>query len=81
MSNLQFGLDLLLSSRALEGPHWSALNLDVKVNTKEIEDARWFSRAEVMQMLQQQHPQGLFVARQMGETRVKDAFSTFFPNA
>lgn len=35
-----------------------------QVNTKEIEDARWFTRAEVGQMLQQQHPQGLFVARQ-----------------
>ena len=32
-----------------------------KVNPKEIEDARWFTRAEVRQMLQQQHPQGLFV--------------------
>lgn len=35
-----------------------------QVNTKEIEDARWFTRAEVGQMLQQQHPEGLFVARQ-----------------
>ena len=32
-----------------------------KVNPKEIEDARWFTRAEVRQMLQQQHPQGLFL--------------------
>ena len=35
-----------------------------QVNPKEIEDARWFTRAEVGQMLQQQHPQGLFAARQ-----------------
>lgn len=33
----------------------------IQVNMKEIEDARWFTRAEVGQMLQQQHPQGLFV--------------------
>mmetsp|Transcript_30520 Transcript_30520/g.37454 ORF Transcript_30520/g.37454 Transcript_30520/m.37454 type:complete len:234 (+) Transcript_30520:232-933(+) len=33
----------------------------IQVNPKEIEDARWFTRAEVQQMLQQKHPQGLFV--------------------
>ena len=34
-----------------------------EVNPKEIEDARWFSRAEVRQMLRHQHPQGLFVTQ------------------
>lgn len=32
---------------------------DVVVDTKEIEDARWFSRDEVAQMLARRHPKGL----------------------
>lgn len=32
---------------------------DVTIDTKEIQDARWFSRAEVLQMLVREHPAGL----------------------
>jgi len=47
--------ELMLACKAVaESDH-------IQVNPKEIEDARWFTRAEVRQMLQQQHPQGLFV--------------------
>ncbi|XP_041365582.1 LOW QUALITY PROTEIN: NAD-capped RNA hydrolase NUDT12-like [Gigantopelta aegis] len=34
---------------------------DIKLDEKELEDARWFSRPEVAQMLAHQHPGGLFV--------------------
>lgn len=33
----------------------------IKLCEEEMEDARWFTRPEVVQMLTQQHPQGLFV--------------------
>ncbi|KAH3837467.1 NAD-capped RNA hydrolase NUDT12-like isoform X2 [Dreissena polymorpha] len=33
----------------------------VKIDETELEDARWFNRPEVVQMLTRQHPQGLFV--------------------
>ncbi|XP_052795844.1 NAD-capped RNA hydrolase NUDT12-like [Mya arenaria] len=33
----------------------------IKLDEEEMEDARWFSRPEVVQMLTRQHPQGLFV--------------------
>ncbi|KAL4227260.1 Peroxisomal NADH pyrophosphatase nudt12 [Mactra antiquata] len=33
----------------------------IKLDEEEMEDARWFTRPEVVQMLTQQHPQGLFV--------------------
>lgn len=36
-----------------------AVSRDVVVDTKEIEDARWFSRDEVAQMLARTHPKGL----------------------
>ncbi len=35
-----------------------AATTNVTVDTKEIEDARWFSRAEVLQMLSRTHPHG-----------------------
>ncbi|XP_064609858.1 NAD-capped RNA hydrolase NUDT12-like isoform X2 [Liolophura sinensis] len=38
-----------------------AVTSEVKVDKDELEDARWFSRAEVVQLLTNQHPQGLFV--------------------
>ncbi|CAG5116587.1 unnamed protein product, partial [Candidula unifasciata] len=34
---------------------------NIQVDNNELEDARWFSRPEVSQMLAQQHPDGLFV--------------------
>ncbi|KAK7496825.1 hypothetical protein BaRGS_00011805 [Batillaria attramentaria] len=34
---------------------------DVKIDPEELEDARWFTRAEVAQMLAGQHPDGLFL--------------------
>jgi NAD+ diphosphatase len=36
-----------------------AATTDVTVDTSEIQDARWFSRAEARQMLSRSHPQGL----------------------
>jgi NAD+ diphosphatase len=36
-----------------------ALNEDIVVDHGELEDARWFTRAEATQMLQRQHPDGL----------------------
>ncbi|CAK9086331.1 unnamed protein product [Durusdinium trenchii] len=47
--------ELMLACKAV------AASEHLEVNPKEIEDARWFSRAEVRQMLRHQHPQGLFV--------------------
>jgi len=32
-----------------------------QIDPEELEDARWFTRPEVVQMLTRQHPQGLFV--------------------
>lgn len=37
---------------------------DIKIDPNEIEAARWFPRAEVRQMLEGRHPQGLFVPGQ-----------------
>lgn len=36
-----------------------ALNADIVVDTRELEDARWFDRAEVAAMLRGAHPQGI----------------------
>ncbi|MBX9710475.1 MAG: NAD(+) diphosphatase, partial [Xanthobacteraceae bacterium] len=36
-----------------------ALNADIVVETKELEDARWFDKAEVAAMLRGAHPQGI----------------------
>lgn len=41
------------------GFHSRALTTDITVDGIEIDDARWFSRAEVRQMLSQQHEAGL----------------------
>src|SRR5438132_1375762 len=40
-----------------------ALNEDIVVDRTELEDARWFSRAEVALMHRREHPDGLFAAR------------------
>src|SRR5215471_959627 len=39
-----------------------ALNEDIVVDRAELEDARWFDRAELALMLKRQHPDGLFAA-------------------
>jgi NAD+ diphosphatase len=39
----------------------AALNQDVVIDKTELEDARWFSRAEVRLMLEERHPDGLGV--------------------
>jgi NAD+ diphosphatase len=41
------------------GCHAEALTRDIVVDRAELEDARWFSRAEVEAMLLRRHPQGL----------------------
>ena len=41
------------------GCHVEALSQDIVIDRSEIEDARWFEREELVQMLAQQHPQGL----------------------
>jgi len=33
----------------------------IKIDEEEMDDARWFTRPEVVQMLTRQHPQGHFV--------------------
>jgi NAD+ diphosphatase len=43
------------------GCHAVALSRDVKVDTTELEDARWFDREEVASMLLRQHPDGFAV--------------------
>jgi NAD+ diphosphatase len=44
------------------GCHVEALSTDLKVDYSELEDARWFSRAEVIEMMQGRHPAGLAAA-------------------
>jgi len=39
-----------------------ALNEDIVVDRTELEDARWFDRAEVALMHRREHPDGLFAA-------------------
>jgi NAD+ diphosphatase len=41
------------------GCHAEALTRDIVVDRQELEDARWFSKAEIETMLIRQHPQGL----------------------
>jgi NAD+ diphosphatase len=41
------------------GCHAEAITHDIVVDRTELEDARWFSRDEVIAMLQRRHPQGL----------------------
>jgi NAD+ diphosphatase len=40
------------------GCHAQAISTDIKIDTSELEDARWFSRDEVVQMLTRTHPEG-----------------------
>lgn len=41
------------------GCHAEALSHDIVIDRTELEDARWFDRAELALMLQRKHPQGL----------------------
>ena len=41
------------------GCHAQALTYEVTVDRAELEDARWFSKDEVVSMLLRSHPQGL----------------------
>jgi NAD+ diphosphatase len=41
------------------GCHAQALTRDIVVDREELEDARWFSKDEVVSMLMRKHPQGL----------------------
>jgi NAD+ diphosphatase len=46
-------------SSLMIGCHAEALTRDIVVDRAELEDARWFSKAEVESMLMRRHPQGL----------------------
>ncbi len=46
-------------SSLMIGCHAEAITQDIKVDTSELEDARWFSRDEAASMLTRTHPQGL----------------------
>ena len=37
-----------------------AINADVQIDHKELEDARWFDRDELAMMFSKTHPDGLF---------------------
>ena len=41
------------------GCHAEALSREIVVDREELEDARWFTKAEVASMLMRKHPQGL----------------------
>jgi NAD+ diphosphatase len=47
-------------SSLMIGCHAQALSRDITVDREELEDARWFSRAEAAAMLRKEHPDGLF---------------------
>lgn len=49
------------SCELMRGCRAVAASEEVSVNKEEIDDARWFTRKEVQQMLQQKHPNGLWV--------------------
>ena len=42
-----------------------ALNRDIVIDKTELEDARWFARNEILQMLDERHPQGFSVPPRM----------------
>jgi len=42
-----------------------ALNRDIVIDKTELEDARWFTRNEILQMLDERHPQGFSVPPRM----------------
>jgi NAD+ diphosphatase len=44
------------------GCHAAAVSTEITVDRSELEDARWFSRDEVIAMLLRRHPDGLTVA-------------------
>src|SRR6185369_7844338 len=46
-------------SSLMIGAHAEALTRDIVVDKQELEDARWFTREEIVSMLARRHPQGL----------------------
>src|SRR5512139_364326 len=46
-------------SSLMIGCHAEALTRDIVIDRKELEDARWFSKSEIEQMLLRKHPDGL----------------------
>ena len=46
-------------SSLMIGCHAEALSRDIVVDREELEDARWFTKAEVATMLMRKHPEGL----------------------
>ncbi len=42
-----------------------ALTSEIRIDDKELEDARWFEPAELQQMIDRTHPEGLFAANPM----------------
>jgi NAD+ diphosphatase len=42
-----------------------AVRLDITIDRDELEDARWFTREEVVAMFEKRHPQGLFAPARM----------------
>ena len=60
---LSFEPALALSVEPDDRPHRSSHNQDIAIDREELEDARWFARAEIMQMLENQHPLGLKVPK------------------
>ena len=46
-----------------------ALNTDIVIDPKELEDARWFGRSEVMTMLLGSHPQGIAAPQRVAIAR------------
>ncbi|CAN0464588.1 unnamed protein product [Phaeothamnion confervicola] len=44
------------------GAHVEALSSELTIDYAELEDARWFARAEVIEMMQGRHPAGLAAA-------------------
>ncbi|CAE8593923.1 unnamed protein product [Polarella glacialis] len=57
-------LDLYMSQLKMIGCRGRAMSDVLRVNKAELEDAQWFTRLEVNQMLQRRHPKGLFVPPQ-----------------
>ncbi|MDB5601360.1 MAG: diphosphatase [Xanthobacteraceae bacterium] len=46
-------------SSLMIGCHAQALSRDIKIDANELEDARWFTRDEIISMLLRRHPDGL----------------------
>jgi NAD+ diphosphatase len=47
------------------GAFAEATSFDITIDTDELEDCRWFSRDEVLSMIEKRHPQGLLIPPRM----------------